>query len=355
MSDAVEWVVEPSRLAELAAEWDDLASGPLRPFLASSWFRCWWDAFGEDQRLRTCVLRRDGRVAGVFPLHGRDGGGLLAMANDHSPVFRPLAADQRALDALVSAVLDSCAQLEVDGIPSGDAALEGLDRAARRHRWLRRIQSSHVSPIVATRGDFGQYREPRKRRWREIERRRRKLSREHATEFHLVTEPGELERELEEGLRLEASGWKGEAGTAILAAPSTAAFYRSLARSLHESGELRLSSVRSDGDVIAFDLALVHGSRYFLIKTAYDERWRSFAPGLMLRLATIERCFELGLEAHEFLGADADWKELFATGVREHSAFRAYSARPLPIARFAWRHGARPVLRRGYRVLRPAR
>jgi CelD/BcsL family acetyltransferase involved in cellulose biosynthesis len=354
MGERVEWITESSRLFDLSAEWDALAEGPVEPFLASYWFRCWWEAFGGGHVLRTCALWRDHRLAAVFPLRGGGDRRLTALANDHSPMFQPLAADETALETLVEAVLDGSWQLDVEGVPAAGPALPALERAARRRRWPRVVESLFASPMVATEGDFGLYREPRKHRWREIERRGRKLRREHQTEFRLITEPHELDRELEAGLRLEASGWKGAAGTAILASPSTAGFYRSLARTLHARGELRLSSLVSDGEVIAFDLALEHGSRYFLLKTAYDERYRSLSPGLVMRLAVIERCFELGLEWHEFLGADMEWKRLFATGAREQRAFRAYSVRPGPLARFAYRRGARPLLRRGYRFVRPA-
>jgi CelD/BcsL family acetyltransferase involved in cellulose biosynthesis len=355
MSEPVEWITEENRLLDLSAEWDALAEGPLQPFLSSSWFRCWWDAFGDGHDVRICAVWRDRRLAGVFPLRGDGEHRLAAMANEHSPVFRPLAADQRALTTLVEAALDSSRQLEIASVPATDPALPALELSARRKQRLRVIDSLPASPIVATGGDFGRYREQRKHRWREIERRGRKLRREHETQFRLVAEPAELDRELETGLQLEARGWKGEAGTAILASSSTAGFYRSLARTLHSRGQLRLSSLVSDDEVIAFDLALVHGSRYFLVKTAYDERYRSLSPGLVMRLAVIERCFELGLEAHEFLGGDAEWKRLFATGAREHRAFRAYSKRPLPLARFAYRSGARPLLRRGYRLVRSGR
>jgi CelD/BcsL family acetyltransferase involved in cellulose biosynthesis len=355
MGERVEWITESNRLVDLSADWDLLADGPLQPFLSSSWFKCWWEAFGHGHGLRICALWRDHRLVAVFPLRSGGGRRLAAISNDHSPIFRPLAADERALETVVEAALDSSWQVDVESIPAEDPALRALERTARRRRRLLAIETLPASPTVATGGDFGRYREPRKHRWREIERRGRKLRREHETEFRLVTEPRELKRELETGLQLEASGWKGKAGTAILASTSTAGFYRSLARLFHSRGELRLSSLVSDDEVIAFDLALVHGSRYFLLKTAYDERYRSLAPGLVMRLAVIERCFELGLEAHEFLGPDMEWKRLFATGAREQRAFRAYSVRPLALARFAYRRGARPLLRRGYRFVRSAR
>lgn len=268
MGERVEWISDSSRLVGVSDGWNALAEGPLEPFLSSHWFRCWWDAFGEGHALRTCTLWRDGRLAGVFPLRAGGDRRLAAVANDHSPVFQPLAADESALETLVETVFDSSRQLDVESVPAEGPVLAVLERTARRRRWLRVVESLFASPMVATGGDFQSYREPRKHRWREMERRGRKLRREHQTEFRLIAEPRDLDRELGAGLALEASGWKGSAGTAILASASTAGFYRSLAKGLHARGELRLSTLVSDGEVIAFDLALEHGSRYFLLKTA---------------------------------------------------------------------------------------
>jgi CelD/BcsL family acetyltransferase involved in cellulose biosynthesis len=102
--------------------------------------------------------------------------------------------------------------------------------------------------------------------------------------FELVTAPRDLEEELRRGFEVEASGWKGKAGTAIASERATADFYRSLARDLHSRGELRFSYIVADGHFLAFDFALVQNGRYHLLKTGYDEAFRSFAPGLVLRL-----------------------------------------------------------------------
>jgi hypothetical protein len=109
---------------------------------------------------------------------------------------------------------------------------------------------------------------------------------------------------LDAGLSVEASGWKGRGHTAILSAPETAEFYRTVARAFAQRGELALSGLWLDDRLVAFDLALAHANRYRLLKTGYDESERSLAPGLILRRAVIERCFDLDFEAHEFLGPD---------------------------------------------------
>jgi CelD/BcsL family acetyltransferase involved in cellulose biosynthesis len=115
---------------------------------------------------------------------------------------------------------------------------------------------------------------------------------------------------------------------------------------------LRFSALRLDGRLVAFDLAILSRQRYFLLKTAYDESVRRFAPGLWLRREVIERCFELGLEAHEFLGEDMPWKRVFATETRAHVTYRAFDRGPLGITRYVYRAKLRPTVKR---LVPPAR
>ena len=343
MAPVTEWIDDPARFEAIRDEWDRLAVLDPSPFSLHAWYAAWWRAFGGGT-LHVCVVREGDELVGGLP---------LGMANEHSPSFRPLARDDAALEALVAALLDQGSPVELVGLPLDEAVPTALVKGLELGGARLLIETDYVSPIADTTGSFEEYRAALKAGWKETERRGRKMTREHEVEQVLVEPPTELERALEEGLALEASGWKGREGTAILADESTAAFYRDLARAFHERGELRFSALRVDGRLVAFDFALLHENRYFLLKTAYDEELRKLGPGLVMRRAVIERCFELGLDAHEFLGPDMEWKRLFATGARPHAVVRAYPRGPGGTARYAYRAQVRPRLKAAYRRVRP--
>ena len=351
----VEWVVESERFSELAAPWDALATAvdPL-PFARHAWFSAWWRAFGTGREMRTCALWSGDELVGAFPLRAR-WSGLEALADVHTPVFRPLARDGPALATLLEAVLDAGpAVLHVPALPAGDPALSSLVELGARRGVLSVVEAQHTSPVVDTAGDLVEYRRHRKAGLAEYERRRRKMRREHETELVLVQRPDDLARELRHGFELEASGWKGRAGTAILARHDTARFYSDVAHAFDSLGQLRLSWIRVEGRMVAFDLALVDDRSYYLLKTAYDEGERRLAPGMVLRLSVVERCFELGLERHEFLGDDMPWKRVFSTSERQHRAFHGYRRRPDAVARYSYRRWARPPLRLARNKVRAA-
>lgn len=340
----VEWVEDAAGWDALAAPWQALAAQAPAPFSDHQWFDAWWRAFG-DGGLATCTVWDGADLAGVFPL-ARRGGSLAGLINTETPSFRPLARDDAALGELCAAVLSGSRRLELAALPRFEPPLAALNDAARRTGRLEVVQPQYFSPVTDTTGGFEAYRARMKSRWRELERRARKTAREHEVELRCIEVADDVAAALEGGLALEASGWKGESGTAILSSPQIVAFYRDFAERAHARGELRVSTLHVDGALAAFDLALLHGGRYHLLKTAYDEGLRNLGPGLTLRRAVVERCFELGLEAHEFLGANMPWKQLFAEHARPHVRYRAYARGPLGTVRWVYHRRLVPTAKR---------
>lgn len=352
----IEWVRDVDGFLALAGEWDALLPPDAHPFDFHCWYLAWWDAFGAPSELAVCTVRRDGELSGAFPLCA-DGRRLRALANVHSGMFRPLATDGEAMEALIAAALaDRPTELELPMLPTAGGWLSPLEGGAREARMLPFAEPSSTSPIVETSGDVEAWRKGSNSSWKgRLARYRRKMQRDHDAELEIVTAPDDLEAWLEEGLRVEASGWKGEAGTAILSSADTEAFYRDIARRFHDRGELRLSRIALDGDAVAFSFCILWANRLYSLKAGYDESRRKLVPGLVMQLSIVERCFELGIEAYELLGETSDWKEKIATANRPHVTLRAYSRRPTGLLRYAYRVRARPALKRSYRRLRPVK
>jgi CelD/BcsL family acetyltransferase involved in cellulose biosynthesis len=340
---------------DLATPWERLAESEPTPFASHAWFAAWWGAFGESRDLQILALWDGIELAAILPLF-RDIGTHRAMSNAHSPLFRTISRDWTASSEIAAAALELIeTQLVLEHVPEDDPTLTEFERAAEgaRRRTLR--ASGRLSPIVETSGDFAAWRAASKPRWHSpLERRRRMMLREHDAEIRVVAQPADLEAELRRGFVVESSGWKGRAGSAILSSPETTRFYEDIARAYHARGELRLSTIELSGHLVAFDLGLLRRGRLYSLKTGFDERYWSLAPGLVLRLSMIERCFELGLAAHELLGDDADWKRKFADSGRAHAALYVYGNQPRALAGYAWRRAVRPRLVAGRGTARKA-
>jgi CelD/BcsL family acetyltransferase involved in cellulose biosynthesis len=349
----VEWITDPARLDQLAEPWDRLASRAPTPFGLHAWFSSWWSAFGAGAELQVCALWRGDELAAALPLCVRDGQ-LEVLANDHTPVFEPPAQDAEALAAVTEAALDGRpGALIVEALAEGEEAVSAIERAAGNRGRRALVEEQQVSPIVDTSVSEEEFRAASKPRWgAPLDRFRRKMQREHAAELRLLEPPRDLDAELRDGFKVEASGWKGSSGTAILSSDETVNFYTSLARGMATRDALALSGLYYDGQLVAFDYSLLYGNRLWLLKTGFDEEHRRLAPGLVMRLAIIEHCIEQGLEAHELLGAAEEWKLKFSSTERRQSILRIYPRGPRGSIPYSYRRHVRPRLRTAYRALR---
>jgi hypothetical protein len=184
----IEWLDEPELFARLAADWDEMLPGDARPFDSHAWFAAWYRAFGGDAGMRVCLAWDGGQLKAALPLVARRGRSMAAMANLHSPVFRPVGRRDDAVRAVVEAALaKGTGNVELPALPAEDPAVRILGAAAtgagRRHV----IARQHVSPIVDTTGDYEDWRASSKPHWgAPLERFRRKMARDHDVELSIV-------------------------------------------------------------------------------------------------------------------------------------------------------------------------
>lgn len=101
----------------------------------------------------------------------------------------------------------------------------------------------------------------------------------------------EAREALPQFLALEASGWKGAAGTAIARLPQASAYFDSLAAQFAAAGALQIDMLLLDGRPLAMGLLVESaGTRHFL-KIAYDETQARHSPGRALTIAMLQADF----------------------------------------------------------------
>jgi CelD/BcsL family acetyltransferase involved in cellulose biosynthesis len=342
-----EWVTDARRFAELRDPWNELAADNL--FLTWEWLDCWWQAFGDGAEVRVNASWDGSQLAAGMAL-GLRGRHLWAMADEQTDLYRAVARSSQDLDPVFTAVAEGpWSRITLPAVPADDPATERLADTLRARGWLIREAFRESCPIIDTRGTFDAYSEGLSgNARRQVGKARRRLERQGRVELRVVEPVDELEPVLDESFALEAAGWKGHSKSAILSSPRIEGFWRSLFERYQRLGGLRFSQLRLDGTLVAFCLGVVHHARLYTLKTSYDEGLAYFAPGHVLRLGMIERCFEQEIEAQELLGPMLRWKQRYATESRDTNLLRAYRRRPASIVRYAGRRLVVPPLRAAY-------
>jgi CelD/BcsL family acetyltransferase involved in cellulose biosynthesis len=330
-------------LDSVAAEWDDLAervSAP--PWVRPGWIAAWVDAFGGGAPLEVFADRRDGRLTGVLPLLRRRGG-LASPTNWHTPEFGLLAEDASVEGALAEAVFAGRPRsvrlgwIADEGLAAARSTASGvgyrmLERPLMRSPYLPLDEPEPAAaPRVST-----------------VRRHRRSLEREGELRFAVETGAGHLE----DGFRIEGSGWKAERGSAIVSRPETRRFYEAVARWAAARGTLRLFFLRLDGRPIAFVLAVQEAGRLSYVKGGFDVELRRFGPGALVTHELVGYAREQGLRGVDFLGGDDHWKLEWTSYVRERLLFQAFAPSPAGLAEWAVQAYGRPLAKRVLSVRR---
>jgi hypothetical protein len=145
--------------------------------------------------------------------------------------------------------------------------LDQRDRAVLRHGVV-----APIPPIVSSKKRKG---------WT---RQRRRLSELGTLEFHRARTPIEIAQSAEQFLALEAGGWKGRLGTALAVDSSLSAFALKMMRGMAIEGNCYVDSLRVDGTAVAMGIVIKTGDHAYFWKTAFDEKYRQFSPGVQLAL-----------------------------------------------------------------------
>jgi CelD/BcsL family acetyltransferase involved in cellulose biosynthesis len=119
---------------------------------------------------------------------------------------------------------------------------------------------------------------------KELRRQRHRLADHGEVIFAIARTPDEVARALEVFLKLEAGGWKGGRGTALLQSEGDAAFIRRAARLLAVHNQCEIATLSAGTEPVAAAIIVRHQDRAFYFKLGVDERFARYSPGVQLTL-----------------------------------------------------------------------
>ena len=155
---------------------------------------------------------------------------------------------------------------------------------------------------------------------KELRRQHRRLGEEGELEFERCNDAAGLDRWIAEFLQLEAAGWKGEAGSALASDDATRGLFSRALSGAARRGRLERLAIRLDGRAIAMLANFIAAPGAFSFKTAFDEDFARFSPGVLLQRENLEILARTGIawvdscavEGHPMI--DHIWRERRAIG-----------------------------------------
>ena len=191
---------------------------------------------------------------------------------------------------------------------------------------------------------------------KELRRLRHRLADHGAVSFEVARTPAEVAAALETFLVLEASGWKGKRGTALIQYDGDATFIRRAAVALAETGQCEIVTLRAGDAPVAAAIVPRHQDRAFYFKLGIDERFAKYSPGVQLTLdLTRHLCSNPAIRSADSTAApdhpmiNPIWRGRFAIGdvmipLRRHDPLVPMIHATLAVHRFA-EQAARDVVR----------
>jgi CelD/BcsL family acetyltransferase involved in cellulose biosynthesis len=330
---SVEVVTDEGAFFGLEALWNEAVdrAGVAYPFLRHEWLRTWWECFGAGARLHLIIVRAGGRIAAIAPLmwetvrmYGMPVRRLRLLHNDHTPRADFIIAERpeqsyAAIWTALRQASDVWDVLQLGQLPRQSttrAVLSGLAAADRCHTGL---WHSGDAPYLELTGDFERYFNGRTAKFRQnIRNRLSRLSRLGPLALETLSDTSPILRARDDAFRLEASGWKYRAGTAVCSDPAVHRFYTLLAERASVRGWLRLLFLSVEGRRIAVSYGSQYANRLFLFKTGYDPDYAQCSPFKLLTYFALADAFAQGLSEVDFLGDTEPWKLEWTTTTRPH-------------------------------------
>lgn len=290
-------VVDLSWLSARSTAWDRLsaAAADPNPFFSRHLIEAHVSAGLVGPQLRFIAVQNGQELHALAPVSL--GGASIGLRRANSAWTSrflvvnaaPLVSSER-LEQALDALLDAAASVDASSLwrwphlALDSRTGRALQEALQRRGWVNGVLASFDRPVLDPRSDYEAYARahlsPGRRKG--LQRRRDRLARQGELEWRYFSEGEGLATAVESFLALERAGWKGGRGTALASRPDTAALARAAFRPAPGPVSVRADVLNLSGTPIAVSLALLCGGTAYLLKTAYDERFRACAPGLIL-------------------------------------------------------------------------
>lgn len=290
-----------------AADWDrlNLERGNL-PFLAARAVNAALDVFGAGNE--ELLIGRSGKdIAAMFVVRRHRSLGWSTFQPSQMPLGAWVAESRRPLTELAGSLLRGplglCLVLSITQVDPRFAPREA--DGPGRH------SDDYVETAwIELTGSFEAYWNTRGKNLRQNMRKQRNRLAADGVSPRMQTfrEAVDIAPALGRYGALESAGWKAARGTAIGSENAQGRFYRRLLEEAAAAGEAAIYEYLFDTRTVAMNLCLLRDEQLIVLKTAYDESFKSLSPAFLLREEELQSFFAGNdVRRVEYYGRLMDW------------------------------------------------
>lgn len=315
--------------AAFISAWDDLAAHAAEPNIFSeSWFlRPALEQFDAMDKVRLFTLWDGDQLCGLMPLATLPRYGRWPIPHVQnwlhhnaflgSPLVRKGYADCFWRELLAGLDTD-CGQalfFHINGLTIGGEVARALeiicDAQRRRFALVQQTERALLEHGLTPAAYYEQAVRSKKRK--ELRRQKNRLAEEGALTFTRDDSSTGLAEWTEEFLALEKRGWKGRNGSALASFPETRALFSEVLAGAAALGKVERLDLRLEGRPLAMLVNFHSPPGSFSFKTAFDEYFARYSPGVLLQIenlalldrADIEWCDSCAAQGHPMI--DSIW------------------------------------------------
>jgi CelD/BcsL family acetyltransferase involved in cellulose biosynthesis len=312
------WRLAPiDQFAAFAPDWEKLAL-PYRtaPFLLPDFVEPLIRHFGTG-REQLAVGRTNGEILALAILTHAGAGRRNTFQPSQLPlgpiVLAPGLAVEVALDAMLRQLPISTLAV---GLTQLDSSIYGMPPDAGNLATSPYIRTAWVD----VEGTFENYWNSRGKNLRQnMRKQRRKLEEDGmAARLEVLRDPASVAGAIENYGRLESAGWKSAEGTAVHPDNPQGRFYRQMLERFCARGRGCIYRYSFGDKTVALDLCIESDDTIVILKTTYDENYKTLSPAFLMREESFTRIWQEGrIRRIEFFGKLMDWHKRWTDNARD--------------------------------------
>jgi CelD/BcsL family acetyltransferase involved in cellulose biosynthesis len=291
---------DPASLRALVPDWEALAADAAEP---NPFYEHWallpaLEAYAARDDVRCIAVWQDGRLGALFPMRlerrwrQMPFAALRSWRHRNMLVCTPLIRAGTAVECISALLRSDLAQVvEFLWVSGGGMFYGALAEAASQAGLPWTVSEAYVRAVLVRdrdpRARFNSNMKNNLRRWQARLGQVGKLS-----PVRLAPD-GDLAAWTEAFMRLEASGWKGKAGSALSCREDDRRFVAAVFPEAFRRGRLQITGLDLDGRPLARHCMLTHGEGAFCFKIAYDETYASCSPGILGEVENVGQFLEM--------------------------------------------------------------